>query len=143
MGGFTNYTFTADLSYRYIHLVLFRVYNVQSRDYVNIIVYLVYDLKETRPQKIMVDSVYGPPLPKATERGLKTYLKPFRKLSLNEALENILKTENNLFFWKNTDIEEGEETSSEEFVPQRKRRRRTVSKLLVSNLMIYGYRIVA
>ena len=62
--------------------------------------YLFYDLKETLPKLIKIDSIRGVPLSSETEKGLKLYLKTFKKLTLIEALESIENEENPFFSWE-------------------------------------------
>ncbi|XP_033224858.1 uncharacterized protein LOC117177896 [Belonocnema kinseyi] len=120
--------FNIKLSYEYVNIELLGVYDKESGAHISIILYLVYNLKETRPYLIKIDTLRGTPLNKETEKDLKSYLKAFKKLSLIEALESIEKEEDPLFSWKRAGenqidiyLQESDESSSEEFVPIRKR----------------------
>lgn len=94
--------FNIKLSYEYVNIELLGVYDKESEAHISIILYLVYNLKETRPYQIKIDSLRGTPLNEETEKGLKSYLKAFKKLSLIEALESIENEEDPLFSWQKT-----------------------------------------
>lgn len=79
---------------------LLQVYSVKMDNYINIIIYLQYELNEVRPYKIKVDSQYGDPLLQETEKDLRSFFKPFKHFDLTEALETVEYRDNSLFSWQ-------------------------------------------
>lgn len=89
-----------DGGYRCFMIELLQVSNVKTNDYMNIIVYLQYNLEEIRPFKIKVETQFDGPLPPETEKDIRPFFKPFKQLDLTDALETIEYKENHLFSWQ-------------------------------------------
>lgn len=95
-----NCVINRDGGYRCFMIELLQVSNVKTNDYMNIIVYLQYNLEEIRPFKIKVETQFDGPLPPETEKDIRPFFKPFKQLDLTDALETIEYKENHLFSWQ-------------------------------------------
>ena len=83
-------TLQTNLGYTCINLELTGVHDVNNNVYINIILYLMYNINEARPHKIEVDSKTGDELNITTKKQLKTSLKCFKMFDLETAFHKML-----------------------------------------------------
>lgn len=81
-----------------------RVHNKNTDSYITIIIYLLYNINETRPYKIEIDSVTENGLHKNFRNHLKSSLVCFKIFDLHTAFENILDMK--AFTWAKEDNED-------------------------------------
>lgn len=81
-----------------------RVHNENTDSYITIIIYLLYNINETRPYKIEIDSVTENGLHKSFRNHLKSSLVYFKIFDLHTAFENILDMK--AFTWAKEDNED-------------------------------------
>ncbi|XP_076672141.1 uncharacterized protein LOC143371128 [Andrena cerasifolii] len=99
-----NCTLQTNLGYTCITLELTGVYDANNDLYINIILYLMYGIDETRPWKIQVDSKTEQELNLSTEQQLRTSLKCFKKFDLETAFDKMLNEKP--FTWAREDEED-------------------------------------
>ena len=99
-----NCTLQTNLGYTCINLELTGVYDADNDLYINIILYLMYNIDETIPRKIEVDSKTEQELNMSTKKQLKTSLKCFKQFDLETAFAKML-TEKP-FTWSREDEED-------------------------------------
>lgn len=80
------------------------VYNKNTDSYITIIIYLLYNINETRPYKIEIDSVTENGLHKEFKNHLESSLVCFKQFDLHTAFENILDMK--VFAWAKEDNED-------------------------------------
>lgn len=80
------------------------VYNKNTDSYITIIIYLLYNINETRPYKIEIDSVTENGLHKDFKNHLRSSLACFKQFDLHIAFENILDMK--AFAWEKEDNED-------------------------------------
>ena len=85
-----NCTLHTNLGYTCINLELTDVHDANNNVYINIILYLMYNIDEARPQKIEVDSKTGDELDISTKKQLKSSLKCFKMFDLETAFHKML-----------------------------------------------------
>ena len=67
----------------------------------DIVLYIVYELIECRPRKLITDSLHEESLPENVIRKLKKFFENFKLLDLRPAFEKIVNEENGeLFQWE-------------------------------------------
>lgn len=91
MSGIKDCNLQTNLAYTWMSLKLMGVHNVEDDLYINILVYLMYDINEARPHKIIVDSQTEEKLDKSVCKYLKTSLQYFKIFDLCTAFEKMLK----------------------------------------------------
>ncbi|CAK9821116.1 hypothetical protein ANTPLA_LOCUS11129 [Anthophora plagiata] len=88
-----NCIIQTNLGYTQISLELMGVYDKNTDCYMNIIIYLLYNIDEVRPHKIAVDSMNDDNLDKRIKKELQESLKSFKMFDLCVAFEKILNKE--------------------------------------------------
>ncbi|XP_003395017.1 uncharacterized protein LOC100644010 [Bombus terrestris] len=99
-----NCKLQTNLGYTQINLELMGVYNKNTDSYITIIIYLLYNINETRPYKIEIDSVTENGLHKEFKNHLESSLVCFKQFDLHTAFENILDMK--VFAWAKEDNED-------------------------------------
>ncbi|XP_033191382.2 uncharacterized protein LOC117157442 [Bombus vancouverensis nearcticus] len=99
-----NCKLQTNLGYTQINLELMGVHNENTDSYITIIIYLLYNINETRPYKIEIDSVTENGLHKNFQNHLKSSLVCFKQFDLHTAFENILDMK--AFTWAKEDNED-------------------------------------
>ncbi|CAK9830408.1 hypothetical protein ANTRET_LOCUS7587, partial [Anthophora retusa] len=82
-----------NLGYTQISVELMGVYDKNANCYMNIIIYLLYNINEVRPHKIAVDSINDDNLDKRIKKELQESLKSFKMFDLCVAFEKMLNKE--------------------------------------------------
>ncbi|XP_076766640.1 uncharacterized protein LOC143433244 [Xylocopa sonorina] len=85
-----NCNLQTNIGYTLINLELTNVYNENNNAIIDIVIYLAYDINETRPCKIHVDSAVEKELDKKTRKHLQKSLCQFKSYDLSTAFENVL-----------------------------------------------------
>lgn len=104
ISGVKNCNAQTNLGYTQIILNLTGVYDNNNDSYMNVIIYLLYNIGEARPYKIEVDSTTEEEFDKSTKAQLETCLGCFKKYDLCVAFEAMLKKKR--FTWSREDDED-------------------------------------
>ncbi|KAG7213300.1 hypothetical protein KM043_002599 [Ampulex compressa] len=94
-----NCTVHSNLGYTQVHLELFRVQDVETNTYMNLIIYISYNTLEARPHKISIDLNDKGKLSNAMTKQLKSHFKCFRSLELKAAFDEISNSDDTKFVW--------------------------------------------
>ncbi|KAG7199664.1 hypothetical protein KM043_014257 [Ampulex compressa] len=95
-----NFILDGNLGYTRIMLQMMDIRDTVSKTNLDIILYLHYKSDEARPHSLQPESIYEESLLMGTVETLVKYFKPFRKLSLKEALEAVVDTPRKGYEWK-------------------------------------------
>lgn len=80
---------------------MFMLREIETDKCYDIVLYIVYELTDSRPNKLITDSLYEEALSEDVIRKLKKFFKKFKLLELKSAFEEIVDEENEeLFQWQ-------------------------------------------
>ncbi|XP_006611821.1 uncharacterized protein LOC102678386 [Apis dorsata] len=99
-----NSTLQSNLGYTQISLELMGLYYKNTDSYINIIIYLLYNISEARPHKIEVNSTTQDELDQNVKKHLQKSLVCFKQFDLHKAFENMLNLE--AFKWTKENAED-------------------------------------
>ncbi|XP_043802294.1 uncharacterized protein LOC122719992 [Apis laboriosa] len=99
-----NSTLQSNLGYTQISLELMGLYYKNTDSYINIIIYLLYNISEARPHKIEVNSTTQNELDQNVKKHLQKSLVCFKQFDLHKAFENMLNLE--AFKWTKENAED-------------------------------------
>ncbi|XP_017760066.1 PREDICTED: uncharacterized protein LOC108550743 [Eufriesea mexicana] len=99
-----NCNLQTNIGYTQINFELLMMYNKNTDSYIDIVIYLFYNIDAARPNKIKVESLTQDELDKDTQKHLETSLVCFKKFDLHIAFEEMLNMK--AFTWIKQDDED-------------------------------------